>query len=96
MIYEMTVTDRETKIGDHIYDFDKKLASLDKKLEELAEVVKQRHIPVSSNKNLLAMKEKKALLTKCRDDEHKKLMILNSNIAKNKNNLTREIEKLKL
>lgn len=40
---------------------------------------------------LLALKEKKTILTKCRDYENKKIMLVNANINKNITNLNREI-----
>ena len=51
MLYEIHLNEREAKIDDHIYDFDKKLSNLDNRLEELAKIVEQRHIPPNPNPN---------------------------------------------
>ena len=44
--------------------------------------MEERNIPVSSNKNLLGLKEKKNQVKKKRDDEMKKLNLLKSNLQK--------------
>ena len=95
MLYEIHLNEREAKIDDHIYDFDKKLSTLDNRLEELAKIVEQRHIPASTNKGLLALRQRKTLLAAARDDCLKKLMLLRSSTAKAEASLNRDLQKLK-
>lgn len=95
MLYEIHLNEREAKIDDHIYDFDKKLSNLDNRLEELAKIVEQRHIPASTNKGLLALRQRKTLLAAARDDCLKKLMLLRSSTAKAEASLNRDLQKLK-
>ena len=49
-----------------MYEFQSKIDRLNERLEELGKIVEERHIPVSSNKNFLGMKEKKNQMLKCK------------------------------
>lgn len=83
MLYEINLNERQAKIDEHMYEFQCKIDRLDEKLEKLQKIVEERQIPVSSNKNLIHLKEKKAKVTKKRDDELKRLMLMKHTFQQN-------------
>lgn len=80
MIYELSLNDREMKLDDKVYDFQNKIEALDEKLVRLGKIVEERHILVSSNKQLLQMQQRKITVDTQREDLSRKIALSNSSI----------------
>lgn len=80
MIYELSLNDREMKLDDKVYDFESKLEALEEKLARLGKIAEERHILVSSNKQLLQMQQRKTTVDTQREDLSRRIALANSAI----------------
>lgn len=95
MIYELSLNDRELKIDDHMYEFQKKIDSTNERLMQLTKIVEERHILVSSNKGLIHMKERKSVLTKSKEEEQKKIALARNGFAKAEMSIRRDMDNMR-
>lgn len=57
MLYEISLNEREMKCDEHMYEFQSKIEKLNERLDHLGRIVEEKKILVSSNKNLIQLKE---------------------------------------